>query len=106
MAPMDIEKTMQFILEQQAQTGVRLDQVTVRLDQLTAAHQRLAEDQLELARLQSQQQGMIGSLVTIVGELAQTQKRTDQRVNDLTENMKGLIKVVDDLVRRDGRRPS
>jgi len=40
---MDAERTIQFILEQQAQTTVRMDQITERLDEITAVQKQQAE---------------------------------------------------------------
>jgi len=117
---MDLEKSMQFVLEQQAQFWATLQKLgeahmVLEADQkrLAADQKRLAENQLELARMQSQQQEMIGGVVMAVGELVQAQKRTEQRVQELAEaqqrtdqNLNALIKVVDDVIRRgrDGRR--
>ncbi len=101
---MEVEKTIEFILEQQAQ-------LVVRLDQLTEVHQRLAQNQLGLSEIQSRQQEMINAVITVVGQLANEQRNFVQDLRELREaqqqtqqNLNALIKVVDDLIRRDGRR--
>lgn len=108
---MDVEKNIEFILEQQAGFVVHLQQ---------------------LGEIQSRQQGILDRVLTIVGQLgeaagqlAEAQQRTDQTVRELAEaqqrtdqklrevgeklegvadNLNALIKVVDELVRRNGRK--
>ncbi len=124
---MDVEGTMQFLLEQQAGLSVRLEQLTARVEQLTESHELLARSQL-------QQQEALGQVIGVVqdlaiahqqlaegterrfGELADALRQTNERVQTLTErvqtltervqtlteNMNALIRVVDGLVRRGG----
>lgn len=68
---------------------------------------------------------MMGQLITIVGQVAEAQRRTEQRVQQMAEahqalaeahqalaeaqqrtehNLNAVIKIVDELIRRDGRR--
>ncbi len=105
---MDVEKTMQFILDQQAQFWASLQQMR---EAEAAAHAALETEQ-------KRQQEVLGGVIAVVAQLAtgqqvlvEAQKRTEERVQelsarvqDVTDNMNALIKVVDDLVRRDGQR--
>lgn len=104
---MDAEKANQLMVNQQAQYVLHLHQ---------------------LAEMQSRQQEMIGQLVTLVGQVAQSLKElgeahqhtdqslkelaehTEQRLKELTEtqqnfdhNLSTLIRIVDDLIRRESR---
>lgn len=94
---------MEFILEQQAQLTARMQQLGEAHAVLEADQKRLAQNQLGLAEMQTRQQEMIGNVVTIVGTLVQAQQRTEQRVQEVSENLNALIKVVDDIIRRNGR---
>ena len=107
---MDAEKTMAFILSQQAGFAARQAVFDERLARLTAA--------------QDSQQKSIFDLIQVVRTMAERQDKqaelldkkfaeTDQKINQLTENMSelrenmnALIKVVDGIVRRDNGRPS
>jgi uncharacterized coiled-coil protein SlyX len=96
---MDVEKTMEFILSQQA--GF-------------AAHQTEFDERLtRLAAFQDSQQRSVYDLVQVVRTLATHASDTDQKINQLTDKMNGLtdnmnalIQVVDGLVRRENGRPS
>ena len=104
MAGMDVEKTIQSIL--------------TALDRLADAHTVLAADQLQIhADQQQMHQNMRRmehiQIALLEGQLRQqeAQQRSDQKmaelredVKQLTGNMNALIRVVDDLIRRDGRR--
>ena len=94
---MDLEKSMQFVLEQQAQFWATLQKLGEAHAVLEADQKRLAANQLELARLQSQQQEMIGGLTMAVGELVQAQKRTEQRVQDLAESQQRTDQTIREL---------
>ena len=103
---MDIEKTMQFILEQQAQMQA---QFAVQHQKNIEEHERFREDLGRLAGVvegvikvvdraannQDRHQEQIVQNQEQIGQLIEAQKHTDERLN-------ALIKVVDDLVRRNG----
>ena len=87
---------MEFILSQQAGFGSRQAVFDERLAKLTA--------------VQDSQQKSIFDLIQAIRTGAERQDKqsteTDQKINQLTENMNALIKLVDGLVRRDNGRPS
>lgn len=107
---MDVEKTIQFMIEQQARFDTQLS--------------RLVDVQIGLTETQSRQQGMIGQLTDVVGQLAQVQKHTnheleelrrrteeadrrlDEKLEQLTGNVNALIKMMDEWIRGDGRGPA
>ncbi|MBI3698493.1 MAG: hypothetical protein HY238_27085 [Acidobacteria bacterium] len=94
---MDLEKTIEFILENQAKTSAQVGEVSAQMGQLTAYVSqlqslvgRIAQQQLELTQHMNEfQQGISAAFVA----LAEAQRHTDER-------MDALVAVVDDLVRR------
>lgn len=114
MAAMDVEKTIEFLLEHQATFAVQLQQ-------LTESQRQLAESQRQTDAQSRVQQQQIGSLVSIVTDLAEEQRRfeqkTDERFREVAkkfeevgekfeevgEKINVLVRVVDDVVRRSGR---
>ena len=112
---MDVEKTMEFILEHLAQASVRLDQITARLDQVTANVNKLAEVQVLRAQVLDQHEDRLNRITEILRELAESQQRTEKELRESIQareeagrhtdaRLNALIKVVDDMIRRDGRR--
>ncbi|MGH9430382.1 MAG: hypothetical protein ACRD3T_02445 [Terriglobia bacterium] len=92
---MDIEKTMQFILETQAK--------------LEASAQKHDEQIAENARQIQANTGMIRQLVDVSLSLAHHGEETDRRIGELTEaqtrtdyKLNVLIDAVDKIVRRNG----
>lgn len=47
----------------------------------------------------------IRELVTSIRELRETQQQTEQNLKQTEQNLNALIKIVDDLIRRNGQRP-
>jgi uncharacterized coiled-coil protein SlyX len=92
---MDIDKTMQFILDTQA-----------RLEATASQHdERLARLETSLARLETS----VSTLTDLVGHLAQAEIRLVERMDRLAESqahtdqrLNILIDVVDKLVHRNG----
>jgi septal ring factor EnvC (AmiA/AmiB activator) len=88
MSPEDMQRTMQFLLRQQAQFAADL-----------AKHQAesAAADARLSAKIDRFSDGLIG-LTAIVGQLAASQERAQQRQDELTGNVRDLgdyIKTVD-----------
>ena len=92
---MDVERTMQFILETQA-----------RLQATASQHdERLARLETSLAKLETS----VSTATDLVGRLAQAEIRLVERMDRLAESqvhpdrrLDILVDVVDKLVRRDG----
>ena len=112
---MDIEKTIQFILEQQAHSPAQqqqfLEEFREGLRTVTGVVHHVAQLQARQQEQIGSQQQQIGGLTQIVGKLAERQSHTDEVVAQVAEALRhtderlnALIKVVDDLVRRDGSR--
>ena len=110
---MDIERTMQFILEHQAQHAVEIQQLREQLRERDAAFssklEGLTGSILTVVGVQAKQQDMIGSLITGMNQLVDGQRQTRENQRELREdqrqtreNLNALIKIVDQLVRRNG----
>jgi len=99
---MDVEKTMQFILDTQA-----------RLEAVAGQHEeRLTRLETNLTRLEAQ----VAGVTDLVGRLAQAELRLVERMNDLAkrvddlavsqthtdQRLDTLVDIVDKLVRRSG----
>lgn len=112
---MDIEKTMEFILNVQAKVEALGQQNAQRIAEL----QVLAKGHEErIAKLESS----VATVTDLVGRLAQTETRLAERMNGLAERtevgfrelrqiqadteykLNALIETVDKLVRRDGHK--
>jgi len=96
---MDVEKTIEFLLSQQAQ--------------LFAGLQEMREVQSRQQELVTQLIGIMSQQATGLDRLTEAHRKTEanlqtltEKVDGLADNLNALIKVVDDLVRRDGQRPS
>ena len=110
---MDVEKTIEFLLGNQASFDARLAQLDARIARLVEVQVNLAEEQVNLAEVQSHDHDMIVALTGAVRELADAQKRSDERAQaaeqelreDLARvsgNVESLVKIVDDWIRRNG----
>lgn len=76
MTPREIERTLEFIVEQQAQAAVHMHQARVDLQQAAVHIQRLAE-----------RQGKMESMFELMTELAQVQS---QRLDRHDETFKAV----------------
>jgi hypothetical protein len=110
----DVEKTIEFILEQQAQLVVRVqqlgdaqanlsgtvNQVILVVGQLAAAERNT---QLQLRETQQQIQEQVRQTQQQIQELVAAQRRTDEKLQGVAENLDALIQVIQKLIHRDGR---
>jgi hypothetical protein len=110
---MDVEKTIEFLLGNQANFDARIAQLDSRIARLVEVQVNMAEMQVNLAQAQSHDHDMIVALTGAVRELADAQKRSDERAQaaeqelreDLarvSNNVDSLVKIVDDWIRRNG----
>ena len=90
---MDVEKTVEFILNQQAQFVVRLDRVEAQVEALAGQTQGLI-------RVVAEQQNQITTILGILGTLTQQMATLTQRMDTLTQRMDTLTQRVDTLTQR------
>lgn len=103
---MDVEKTIQFILEMQA----KHEAIRQRNDEQIARNsEQIARNSEQIAKHDEQ----LATLADLVGRLAQAELRLVDRISDLRDAQAGtdyklnaLIETVDKLVRRNGGAPA
>ncbi len=90
MTPEEMDRKMEFIVEQQAQFVVRIDKLLEsqeRLHQsderLRESHERLRDSQATLTASLLRVVDIVQRVVDIVQALSQAQKSTDERLNAL-----------------------
>ena len=74
MSPEEIERTVQFLLRQQAQFAADFEKLSAKTDRMT--------------------EGIIG-LTGIIGQLAEAQQRTDQQLRETDARLTEHIKTVE-----------
>src|SRR5438552_2788346 len=115
-----MKKTMQFIIEQQAQFAADIQRLRESHQKLAESHQRLTEGQQRLTESQAKlaeaalaNTGMIGRIMNILDRLAQAQTqlaeaqaRTDAKVAEMAERLDAFIVTVERYIteRRNGKR--
>jgi hypothetical protein len=108
---MDVEKTIELIVAQQAQFHANLEAQQARIE---AWHEKFSADLARFESQQQKQQGQIDSLVILAGRQFEMSRTQGERLDRLVENVDKLgdkvdklhqdvtllVKIVDDLVRR------
>jgi len=85
---MDVERTMQFILDQQAATAVKLDHVAERLDRLT---ERQDKTDRQIAAIQK-------LILAGMKMMVKRDKVTDARINALVDAQQRSERKLDRLI--------
>ncbi len=101
---MDVEKTMEFILDMQAKweerwakNEERWAKADRRMDRLERLGERLVRSGLSL-------RSDVREARSDVQELKEFRRRTEQNLAEITEKLDVLIDVVDKSIRRNGRK--
>ena len=100
---MEVERTIEFILDQQAKFWTGLEEMRGRQAEHERFVLRLAEHQLELTQnVERIQREFSGMMLTLAEEqkrlaeeqrlLAESQRHTDERLNALIEIVNGLVR--------------
>jgi predicted nucleic acid-binding Zn-ribbon protein len=102
MTPQEMERTMEFIVEQQAQFAVRIDKLLESAEkfersqhELQQADARLHENQARLYENQATLTASLLRVAEIVEDLAEAQKKTESRLQQTDERLNVLINVVE-----------
>jgi hypothetical protein len=99
MSPEEVQRTMQFLLNQQAQFAADLGNVTDELKTVTAGLTRVTTHlEVLTERTTTITDGVIG-LTSIVGNLAAQQQRSDQRVGETYDRTAQQIRDVEAQVK-------
>ncbi len=101
---MDVEKTIEFILDMQAKweerwakNEERWAKADRRMDRLERLGERLVRSGLSL-------RSDVREARSDVQELKEFRRRTEQNLAEITEKLDALIDVVDKSIRRNGRK--
>jgi uncharacterized membrane protein YccC len=99
---MDVEKTMQFILEMQARHEATIQQILEAQGRHEAAMQQLDERLNRVSALSEANTARIGQLVDVCASLANHGEETDRRFRETDFKLNALIETVDKLIRHNG----
>jgi hypothetical protein len=130
----EIQKTMEFILQQQAQFTVNIQRLEetlgvniqrleetlgvniqrleetlgVNIQRLEETQERTARQVSEIAAAQAQMYQSQTHMNNVVAEMADAQARTDERLSETDERLNNLINIVERYIseRRNGNRES
>jgi ABC-type transporter Mla subunit MlaD len=98
----EIQKMMEFILQQQATTTVNIEQLTEKVDRLSEAQLRTERSIGQMAQVQSHMNEVVAAIADAqqraddkLAELAAQQARTDQQLSETDERLNVLIGVVE-----------
>ncbi|HKO36365.1 MAG TPA: hypothetical protein VJV21_07795 [Pyrinomonadaceae bacterium] len=91
MANEHFERHMQFIVEQQAQFAVDIQQLKEAQAELTKKHNHLTE--------------ALTTVVGVVGKLTHAQERTDEKLSETDDRLNALIGVVERYFSGNGASP-
>lgn len=99
---MDVERTVEFILDQQAQAAAKIQELATKMEELAERQNRteiqiqaLAQEQQVLVGIVRAQQGQIESVLTAVAALTESQRALNQRVDS-------LARMFEEWLRRSG----
>ncbi len=81
----EMQKMMEFILEQQARFATNMDLLGEKVDHLSDAQRRTEESLAELAAVQTHMLRMQTHMNEVVAAIADAQQRTDAKVAELAE---------------------
>jgi L-lactate utilization protein LutB len=104
MVPMDVEKTIEFILDMQAKWEERWARNEQRW---TKSDERWAKADRRMDRLERLGERLVRSGLSPrsdVQELKEFRRRTEQNLAEITEKLDALIDVVNKSIRRNGRK--
>lgn len=115
---MDVERTIEFILENQAKFSTQMGEFSANMGELQTAVGRIAKQQLDLVQIVDNFQHGVSEAVMAMAagqkelteehkRLAEAQRKTEERLSTLAEaqqhtdeRLSALINVMDDLIRR------
>ena len=99
---MDVEKTVQFLLEHQAAFASRMDEMAAAMTDLRSVVHEMAVNQVALSKTQvrfaadmKDLQGAMGELQDIMRGLQERQKRTDETVDRLGIRVDRLVQALE-----------
>ena len=91
MTPEEIERRMEFIIEQQAQFAVSIEKLRESDERLHASQERLWESQQRLHDSQATLTAALVRVTEIIEDLGEAQKRTEEHLLRVDEKLNALI---------------
>ena len=82
---MDVEKTIEFILDQQAKAEIRWQKADERMERFDQRMERLEKRQEKFDKSLEGVRKLVVAGMKMINQLAAAQKRTDQRFDRLIE---------------------
>ncbi|HEX8922991.1 MAG TPA: hypothetical protein VF766_16065 [Pyrinomonadaceae bacterium] len=95
MTEEEMQKKMEFILEQQAQFAVNIDVLRENVSRLSETQQRTDEQLAEVATAQVQMARSQAHMNEVVAVMAEAQERTDRKLAETDDRLNSLINVVE-----------
>jgi hypothetical protein len=102
----EMQNTMEFILQQQAQFAVNIQRLEGTQERTAKELSELATRQAEMLQAQAQMYQSQNHMNNVVAEMADAQARTDERMVETDERLNNLINIVERYIseRRNGDR--
>jgi hypothetical protein len=85
MSPDEMQRTMQFLVEHQAQFAADFEKLSAKVDGLVDSVKETREAVNGLTTVVGHTVGLMGELTVKMGHLAEQGRRTDERLDRLTE---------------------
>ncbi|MCZ2148738.1 MAG: hypothetical protein LC126_13285 [Bryobacterales bacterium] len=99
MHSMDVEKTIEFLLQSQAGLTEKQRQTEINISRLIEAQYNTEQSVAALSGALMETDGRLDSVAARLDQLVERQSVTEASLQTQTENLNALIKVVDDVVR-------
>jgi chromosome segregation ATPase len=96
---MDVEKTIEFLLQSQADLTEKQQQTEINISRLIEAQYNTEQNVAALSQALAETDRRLDSVAARLDQLAERQSVTEASLQTQTENLNALIKVVDDFVR-------
>jgi 2C-methyl-D-erythritol 2,4-cyclodiphosphate synthase len=102
MSEEEMQKKMEFIIEQQAQFAVNIDllreaqqRTEERLAEVAAAQAQLSQSQVQMSRAQTHMNEVVAVMAEAQERMIEAQERTDQKLAETDERLNTLINIVE-----------
>jgi len=95
----DVEKTIEFLLQSQADLTEKQHQTEINISRLIEAQYNTEQSVAALSGALMETDGRLDSVAARLDQVVERQSVTEASLQTQTENLNALIKVVDDVVR-------
>ena len=91
----EMQKTMAFIIEQQARFTVNIDVLRENVSLLAESQKRTEETVANLARMQTHMNEVVAVMADSQQRMVEAQERTDRKLSETDDRLNTLINVVE-----------